>query len=96
MWSIIRNNPLRTILALLLLASVWDSYHWRTVAYNQRDTMADLNDLLTQQNTEVQRVASECRVKMTEAAARAVMELKPIDRPAASAEEFNEWLRDLF
>ncbi|MEK9713234.1 MAG: hypothetical protein VW258_11765 [Thalassolituus sp.] len=96
LWSLIRNNPLRTVLALLLLASVWDSYHWRTVAYNQRDTMADLNEVLTQQNTEVQRVSSECRVKMTEAAARAVQNLKPVERPARNAEEFNEWLNDLF
>lgn len=96
MWSLIKNNPLRTLLALLLLASVYDSYHWRGVAYAQRDTMADLNDLLAQQNTEVQRVASECRVQMTEAAARAVKNLKPVDRPANNAEEFNEWLNDLF
>ena len=95
-WLLIKRNPLRIALALLLLASVWDSYKWRTIAYNQRDTMADLNAVVAEQNVRISEVSSQCRVKMTEAAARAVQSLEPVERPAENAEEFNEWLRELF
>lgn len=92
---LIKNNPLRTLLSVALALSVWDSYHWRGIAYQQRDTMADLNDVINEQNAAVQQVSSECTTRTTNAVSEAVRNMTPPPRPATDAKEFNEWLDTL-
>lgn len=94
--SLIKSRPVAFLLALLLLASVYDSFKWRTIADKRQSLVVDLNDVITEQNNRVSQIQSECRVKTTAAVTRAVGKLKPVQKEAKNAEEFNEWLKSLF
>ena len=94
--SIIKSRPVVFLLALLLLASTYDSLKWRSIADKRQSLVLDLNSVITEQNNKVTQIQSECRVKTTDAVTRAVGKLKPVQKEAKNAEEFNEWLKSLF
>lgn len=96
--SLLRQFPLITLLTVFLFCSMMSLIIVTTENSDLKQKLSDAQSIIPaakECSDKVELIAKDCKVEVQAALLRIKPVIKYIDKPAKSAGEFNEWVREL-